>query len=127
MTGEVLRVSDADRDVVVARLHNEAALGRLTLAEFEDRVEEALASRTSADLKAALRDLPDSRLRLITPMSVSLVGAANAAALAAWQVGGPDWTYLPRWAVGVSLAGVAFAGLWDRRRSTRGPIDRRVD
>ena len=52
------RVSQAERDAVVAQLSKHTGEGRLTLAEFEVRVEEAYASVTRADLDRALRELP---------------------------------------------------------------------
>jgi Domain of unknown function (DUF1707) len=52
------RVSDSDRHAVVDDLQRHTADGRLTLDEFEERVDEALRARTGADLDATLRDLP---------------------------------------------------------------------
>ena len=60
-TPDHLRVGDADREAVIAQLQRHVGDGRLTLEEFEDRVEEVTASRTGADLRAALRDLPPVR------------------------------------------------------------------
>ena len=53
-----VRVSDSDRHAVVDDLQRHTADGRLTLDEFEERVDEALRARTGADLDVALRDLP---------------------------------------------------------------------
>ena len=53
-----LLVSDADRQVVIDRLSRHTADGRLTLDEFEGRVDEVVRARTRAQLEAALRDLP---------------------------------------------------------------------
>lgn len=53
-----MRVSDAERDRIVERLNQAAVEGRLTLAEFEDRVGGVLAARTHADLVAFTADLP---------------------------------------------------------------------
>ncbi|MGH9185820.1 MAG: DUF1707 SHOCT-like domain-containing protein [Acidimicrobiales bacterium] len=53
-----LRVSDAERDAVVAELRRHVGDGRLGLDEFESRVEEAMAARTGAELRAVLRELP---------------------------------------------------------------------
>ena len=53
-----VRVSDAERNVVVEALRTHTADGRLTLDEFAERVEVALAARTRADLDEVLRDLP---------------------------------------------------------------------
>jgi hypothetical protein len=56
-----VRVSQADRDAVVAQLSRHTGEGRLTLAEFEERVEEAYAASTRAELSEALRELPHDR------------------------------------------------------------------
>lgn len=53
-----LRVSDADRDAVAAALRDHYADGRLTLEEFQDRLDRALGARTVADLAPLTRDLP---------------------------------------------------------------------
>lgn len=53
-----LRVSDAERNVVVEALRAHCADGRLTLDEFAERVEVALAARTRADLDEVQADLP---------------------------------------------------------------------
>jgi Domain of unknown function (DUF1707) len=52
------RVSDRDRNRVVELLKQHTADGRLTLEEFEARVDETLAARTGSDLRMVLRDLP---------------------------------------------------------------------
>jgi len=53
-----VRASDADRQRVIDLLRTHTADGRLTLEEFEERVGEALAARTQADLAHVLRELP---------------------------------------------------------------------
>jgi hypothetical protein len=53
-----LRVSDADRQQVIDQLKRHTSDGRLTLEEFEARVDEALLARTGADLRPVLRELP---------------------------------------------------------------------
>jgi uncharacterized iron-regulated membrane protein len=52
------RVSDADRQQVIDQLKRHTTEGRLTLDEFEARVDEALLARTGADLRPVLRELP---------------------------------------------------------------------
>jgi len=56
--GRAMRASDRDREAVVALLGEHTAAGRLTLAEFEERVGAATAARTLADLDRLLVDLP---------------------------------------------------------------------
>ncbi len=55
---DLVRVSDAEREAVVAHLNAATAEGRLTLEEFGDRVAEALAARTKGDLEPLVADLP---------------------------------------------------------------------
>lgn len=53
-----MRVSDADRKLVVDELRVHFGLGRLDLAEFEDRTNAALTARVRGDLEPLLDDLP---------------------------------------------------------------------
>jgi hypothetical protein len=53
-----LRVSDADREHAVAALREHLLAGRLTLAEFSERVEAALTARVGAELARVQEDLP---------------------------------------------------------------------
>lgn len=53
-----LRVSDADRDQALCELNEAFRVGRLTADEFDQRSEQALASRTGKELTALLADLP---------------------------------------------------------------------
>lgn len=63
MSGELvpdgkLLMGDADRERVVARLHGAVGEGRLTLAEFEERMAGVLAARTFGDVVPYLEGLP---------------------------------------------------------------------
>ena len=53
-----LRVSDAERDLVVTELGEHFQAGRLDQAEFDDRVTQALTAHTGHDLDVLLADLP---------------------------------------------------------------------
>ena len=53
-----LRVSDAERNRVIEELQRHTADGRLTLDEFEARVEETLRARTAAELRVVLSQPP---------------------------------------------------------------------
>ncbi len=55
-----IRVSDADRERVTARLREHYAEGRLTSDELEERISAALSAKTFGDLRAIMADLPDS-------------------------------------------------------------------
>jgi hypothetical protein len=52
------RVSDSERDQVVASLREHCVEGRLTLDEFADRMGTALEARTKGELEPVLSDLP---------------------------------------------------------------------
>ena len=53
-----MRVSDEDRHAVVDELRVHFGVGRLDLAEFEDRTNAALAARIRGELDPLLDDLP---------------------------------------------------------------------
>ena len=66
-----LRVSDSDRDRVVALLRHHCTEGRLTLDEFSDRVGSVYGARTSDELDEVVADLP-------VPWSSSTPASADA-------------------------------------------------
>jgi hypothetical protein len=53
-----MRISDTEREQVVARLNAAVSEGRLTLVEFEERVDGVLRSRTYGEVEPFLADLP---------------------------------------------------------------------
>jgi len=57
-----LRVSDAERDHVGMLLQRAVGLGMLSLGEFTERMDTALAAKTRGELNAVLIDLPGIRL-----------------------------------------------------------------
>jgi len=54
----VLRISDADRNGTLRRLHNAVALGLIDIAEFEERSALVSQARLQPDLEALVGDLP---------------------------------------------------------------------
>jgi hypothetical protein len=52
-------MSDSDRESVIARLNAAVADGRLTLVEFEDRVDGVLNARTFGEVEPFVADLAD--------------------------------------------------------------------
>jgi len=56
--GLTMRASDQDRDVVLTRLRDAFAEGRLDDGEFDERTRAALVARTYKDLDGLLADLP---------------------------------------------------------------------
>lgn len=108
------RAADADRDVATQRLIRACSEGRLTLGEFEKRVEAVLAATTGTDLDRATDDLPV--LAVAIPLaqpsrdrrwSVSVVGGLHRRG--AWQI--------PRHMIHVSLIGGTSIDLGDAEMS----------
>ena len=58
MSGPDLRIGDADRESVAAALREHYAQGRLTLEEFNQRIEAAFAATMRSQLTVLTRDLP---------------------------------------------------------------------
>ena len=58
-----MRAADADRQKVADQLKSALDEGRLSLHEYDDRVKEAYAARTYADLLGLVTDLPTPGLR----------------------------------------------------------------
>ena len=54
-----IRVSDADRERVTARLREHFAEGRLTREELDERITAALNAKTFGDLRPIMADLPE--------------------------------------------------------------------
>jgi hypothetical protein len=57
-TGPDLRIADADREAAAAFLREHYARGRLTLEEFNQRLDAVFAATTQRQLSALARDLP---------------------------------------------------------------------
>ena len=74
-----VRVGDADREAVAAQLREHYADGRLTIEELNERLDQAFAAKTKADLNTVMRDLPQA----VRP------AAGMPYAGTAWQ--GPAW------------------------------------
>ncbi|MFF4594828.1 DUF1707 domain-containing protein [Amycolatopsis sp. NPDC001319] len=81
LTARDIRVSDDEREHVVAVLQKAIGLGMLNLDEFTERTDKALASRTRGELNAVLTDLP------------GLLHPAAAPSYPAYQA--PTSTYAP--------------------------------
>jgi hypothetical protein len=59
MTDDRIRVSDADREHVAARLREHFAEGRLSSDELDERITAALSAKTFGDVRRIMADLPD--------------------------------------------------------------------
>jgi len=62
-----LRIGDADREAAAAALREHFAQGRLTMEEFQHRLERAFAAKTDRDLATIAADLPASELSPASP------------------------------------------------------------
>jgi hypothetical protein len=58
-----MRASDADRDKVAAILREHTAQGRITMDEFNERLEQLYKSKTYGELARLTADLPEVDLR----------------------------------------------------------------
>lgn len=109
--GPGLRVSDAERDAVAGELAEHLKDGRLQVAEFDERVGQAIGARTRADLDRLLNDLPrltpaqppvQPRARLPFPLVAIAIFVAGMAVLggvghAAASSGHPVWAIWWLW------------------------------
>jgi hypothetical protein len=71
VSGADLRVGDADREAVAAALREHYAQGRLTLEEFNQRIEAAFAATMRSQLTGLTRDLPPVATPAPTPAAAS--------------------------------------------------------
>jgi hypothetical protein len=62
-----LRIGDADREAAAAALREHFAQGRLTMEEFQHRLELVFAAKTEGDLAAITGDLPAAASSLPWP------------------------------------------------------------
>jgi hypothetical protein len=89
-TGYNMRVGDADREGVAAQLRESYADGRLTLEELNERLDQAFAAKTRADLDAVLRDLPHT----VRPAADGPYGAVQPPGTG-WDQGNGGWSRRP--------------------------------
>ena len=87
MAGELerseLRASDADRSAVAQRLQTAVDEGRLTLTDYDERLQQTYASRTYGELARVTADLP------APPAAVPAVQARAAPAY--WREQADEW------------------------------------
>ncbi len=100
--GPDMRASDSDREKIAARLRDAHAEGRLSINEFQDRLDALYAAQTYGELEPLVRDIPVARTHK-TPAIVQRPAAA--APLPGKRSGGQKamgvlWTI---WACAVSV------------------------
>jgi hypothetical protein len=106
-TGYNVRVGDADREGVAAQLREHYADGRLTLDELNERLDQAFAAKTRADLNTVLRDLPHTA----RPAAGGPYGAMQPTGMSSgggWDQGNAGWSRRP-FAALVPLMGLVWA------------------
>ncbi|EIV92990.1 DUF1707 domain-containing protein [Frankia sp. QA3] len=121
-----LRVSDAEREEVAQLLRQALAEGRLTFAEYDERVGAAYAARTRADFAPLTIDLPNQPNLFAAVAEPSPPPATTAAGGAAATTVGPDRALDPPrqgpagvdWTVAV-MSGNERSGRWRPSRHTR--------
>lgn len=120
------RASDADRDRTVAALRDHMVAGRLTPAEFDERLDRAYAAKTVAELDRLMADLPGADLSQLPhappgrPGGTSITGwagggpvtARSARLSPAWRAAWASWLGISLFLVAIWLLGGAAGGLW---------------
>jgi ferric-dicitrate binding protein FerR (iron transport regulator) len=98
-----LRVSDAEREQVAARVRDAATVGMLTLAEADERQAAAYAAQIRADLAELTDDLPaapaepdlsvplELRVRRRLAVHVAVVAVLAAVLIVRWTLGPAEW------------------------------------
>ncbi|MFE5854532.1 DUF1707 domain-containing protein [Streptomyces sp. NPDC056500] len=66
-----MRASDSERERVAERLREAVAEGRLTMEEFEERLDAAYRARTHGELEPLVSDLPSASGAVVAPVASS--------------------------------------------------------
>jgi Domain of unknown function (DUF1707) len=118
-----LLVSDADRARVAAELREHYESGRLTLDEFQERLDEAHGARTEAQLERVLRQLPSPKLPSVRPRDTRWRSLAvqyalvNVVAVLIWVFSGASGDFWPKWVLIVTLIGFVRRAFGRRPRA----------
>ena len=105
---EDLLASDADRARVSGELRTHYESGRLTLEEFQERLDETHRARTEGQLERVLRQLPSKR-PTVSPRDNRWRSMAfqyaivNVVAILIWVFGGANGDFWPKWVLVVTL------------------------
>ena len=121
-----IRASDADRERVAAALREHLAAGRLTLDEFNDRLDKTYAARTAGELDEVMSDLPGVDLQQLPEAPVRRAGGRppgtrSPAGPPAWSGQGrfsPAWRRA--WGSWLALSLATFA-IWLLSGASGGP------
>ncbi len=119
------RASDADRDQTAAALREHLAAGRLTIEEFDERLDQAFAAKTLGELDALMTDLPAIDLDQVPGIPRSAAGpplpqprppgsieARPGRLSPAWRKAWGTWLTISLFFFVIWLASGASGGLW---------------
>jgi hypothetical protein len=128
MTTEArIRASDADRDRAAAALREHLAAGRLTLEEFDERLDRAYAAKTLDELDEIMADLPTTDLDRLPgdapdrpagdsvsagPRASRSIEAGRGRFSAAWRATWGSWLAISLLLCMIWLVSGASGGLW---------------
>ncbi|WP_131102696.1 DUF1707 SHOCT-like domain-containing protein [Streptomonospora litoralis] len=101
-----MRASDSDRDACAERLATALSEGRLDLAEYERRLDEAMSAVVMGDLRGLTADLPEPPVPAVPDdAEPATVGANRSTLVSPWK----DWVDEWRWWLG---GAVIMTGIW---------------
>lgn len=89
-TGPDMRIGDADREAAAAGLREHYAQGRLTLEEFNQRLDATFAAATESQLRRITRDLPHTAAPS-APLPSAAIGPYHDRARRDYRHGGHGW------------------------------------
>ena len=85
-----IRASDAERATVAETLGRHLSAGRLTVAEYDERLERAYAARTVGELAPLTADLPEQP-GAVTTAPAPRPAPGHGGVACAGAEGGPNW------------------------------------
>jgi hypothetical protein len=92
-SNRAIRASDEDRERTAATLGGHYAAGRLTLEEFQERLDRAYAAKTFGELADLMTDLPGTDLRQLSsspplpePRAPGTIQARDGSLVAFWRI-----------------------------------------
>jgi hypothetical protein len=122
-----LLVSDADRARVADQLLEHYESGRLTLDEFQERLDETHSARTESQLERVMRQLPSPKLPTVRPRDTRWRSLAfqyalvNLIAVLIWVFSGSNGDFWPKWVFVVTLIGFVRRAFGHRHRALPPP------
>jgi uncharacterized protein DUF1707 len=107
-TGPDLRIGDADRETVATRLREHYVQGRLTLEEFNERLDAVFAATMQSQLSTLTRDLPP----VASPSAPLPVATSASRDRAGWERAGRGGRSGSRARLGLIPAIIAAVAAW---------------